>query len=496
MAGNTFRTGGVVLGAILFSSTAAAADWQSSGSVAVGTYYTDNVCLDSSGEADRVVGTLRPSVNIRAQGARALLSLQAAADYNSAADNGPDCRGGVGSLGNRESVVPSVRGLANLEVIDDWLMLEGTLTATRNSIDPFVAGGDDNRNRRDNDNISWRYSAGALSERSIGQTGRAYLRYNYNEQFNSARALGDSSEHRWEGDIGTDPASARFSTGITGYYSEVSYDRDRLGNAFENEFSSASIRAAFNVNDSWQVNGRIGREWNEYVTLRSDNDGDFWDIGVRWTPNSRVTVDAGTGRRFFGSSPRLQISYEHKRSLLSIGYTRTLTIPRDLRSTPFDPDDPFGPDFDFLPGDPLPSDAEPTFLGNTPVLNERWLARYRLQGRRTTMTLSATYSQQERVETLTEGDFLTTQITLSRTLASNLEGNLSFQYNERKGEERELSTFGRDSDGWRVRLGFTRELGSDTSLSFGYRFAKQESEYAGNDYEENRLYVTLRYGLW
>lgn len=495
MAGNAFRNG-IVLGVVVLSGTIHAAEWESSGSVSVGTYYTDNVCLDGSGEKDRVVGTLRPSVDIRARGARANLSLYAAADYNSAADNGPECRNSAGSVGNREAVVPSVRGLADLELIEDWLILEGTLTATRNPIDPFIAGGDDNRNRRDNDNITWRYSAGARTERQWGQNGIARARYNYNEQFNSAGAIGDSKENRWEGDIGTNPESARFSTGITGYYSEVRYDRDRLGPAFENEFSSASIRAAFNLNSSWQINGRVGREWNDYVTMRSDNDGDFWDAGIRWTPNSRVTVDAGTGRRFFGTSPRLQVTYEHKRTLLSVGYTRTLSIPRDLRSRAFNPDDPFGPDFDFLPGDPLPSDMEPTFIGNTPVLNERWQARYRLQGRRTTMTLAASYSQQERAETLAEGDFLNLDATFSRYLASNLRANLSLSYNERKGGESDLFGFGRDSDGWRAGLGFTRELGNHTSLNFGYRFAKQESDYAGNSYEENRIYVTLRYGLW
>lgn len=495
MAGNAFRNG-IVLGVVALSAAAQAAEWESSGSVSVGAYYTDNVCMDNSGEQDRVVGTLRPSVDIRGHGARANFILSAAADYNSAADNGPDCRNSLGGFGNREAVVPSVRGLADLELIEDWLILEGTLLASRNAVDPFVAGGDDNRNRRDNDNISWRYSAGARTERRLGQTGIARLRYNYNEQFNSANAIGDSQENRWDGDIGTDPEVARFSAGITGYYSEIRYDRDRLGSAFENEFSSASIRAAFNVNSSWQVNGRVGREWNEYVTLRSDNDGDFWDVGIRWTPNNRVSVDVGTGRRFFGTSPRLNVTYEHKRSLLSLGYTRTLSIPRDLRTSEFDPNDPFDPGFDFLPGDPLPSDSDPTFIGNTPVLNERWQARYRLQGRRTTMTVAATYSQQERLETLTDGDFLNTNITFSRDLATNLLGNLSFSYNERKGGAGVLSNERRNSDGWRVRLGFTRKLGNHTSLDFGYRFAKQESDYAGNNYEENRIYVTLRYGLW
>lgn len=487
---------GVVLSVSLLASAVSAANWQSSGNVTVGGYYSDNICLDSSGSQDYLVGTLRPSIDVRARGARANFSLYAAAEYNSAADHGPNCSGGLGQWGNREAIVPSVRGLADLELIEDWLVLEGGLFATRNPIDPFSSGADDNLNRRDNDNISWRYSAGARSERRLGQNTISRIRYNYNEQFNSASTLGDSTENRWEADIGVDPAQARFSTGVMGYHSKIRYDADSLGPAFENEFSSASIRAAFNLTSSWQINGQAGREWNDYVSLRSDNDGNFWDVGVRWAPNTRVTVDAGIGRRFFGSSPRLDISYRHKRSLLSVGYTRTLSIPRDLRSGDFDPQDPFAPDFDVLPGDPLPSDGEPTFIGNTPVLNERWRARYRFEGRRTTMTLSGTYSQQQRAETLAEADFLNVSTTFSRTLASNLRGNLNFGYDESKNDGDVGFGFAQDRKRWRAGFGFTRSLGNNTSLNVGYRFVKQESGLSGNEYEENRIYFTLRHGLW
>lgn len=489
---------GVVVGVSLLTTGVLAADWQSAGSVTVGAYYTDNVCLDKSGTQDRLVGTLRPSVDIRARGARANLSLFAAAEYNSAADSGLDCRGGVGNLGNREAVVPSVRGLADLELIEDWLVLDGSLFATQNPIDPYAVGGRDNLNRRDNANIAWRYGVGAHSERRLGRQVISRIRYNFNEQFNSASAIGDSAENRWEVDVGTNPSEARFSTGVMGYHSKIRYDADKRGPAFENEFSSASIRAAFNLTSSWQLNGQVGREWNDYVTQRSDNDGNFWDVGARWMPNSRVTVDAGIGRRFFGSSPRLDISYRHKRSLLSVGYSRTMSIPRDLRSPIFDPEDPFGPDFDMLPGDTLPSAAEPTFIGNTPVLNERWRARYRLDGRRTTMTVSGTFSQQQRAETLAEGDFLDLGATFSRTLASNLRGNISLGYNKRDGDSDidDGSGFARDSRGWRAGFGVTRALGNDTSLTIGYRFAKQDSDSRGNSYEENRIYLTLRHGLW
>lgn len=488
------------MGVSLLAISAQAAEWRSSGNVTVGAYYSDNICLDSSDTKDWVVGTLRPGVDIRARGARANLSLHAAAEYNSAADSGPSCSGGAAQYGNREPIVPSVRGLADLELIEDWLVLEGTLSATRNSINPFAAGSEDNRSRRNNDNISWRYSAGARTERRLGQSTTARLRYTFNEQFNSASALGDSTENRWEGDIGTDPAAARFSTGLSGSHSKVRYEADSLSPAFENEFSSASIRGAFNLSSAWQINGRVGREWNDYISLRSDNDGDFWDAGVRWTPNNRLVVDVGTGRRFFGTSPRLNISYRHKRSLLSLGYVKTLSIPRDLRTAALDPDDLFAPDFDVLPGDPLPSDSEPTFIGNSPVLNERWNARYRLEGRRTTMTVSASYSQQERAETLSQADFLNINTTFSRTLSSNLRGNLSFSYNERKRSRGEnpgaVEDLAQDSDGWRAGLGFTQSLGNSTSLNYGYRFTKRDSALSGDSYEESRLYVTLRYGLW
>ena len=41
-------------------------------------------------------------------------------------------------------------------------------------------------------------------------------------------------------------------------------------------------------------------------SFRDDIDGSFWDVGFRWTPNSRTTVDVGVGERFFGSNPTIQ----------------------------------------------------------------------------------------------------------------------------------------------------------------------------------------------
>lgn len=487
--------GGAATVGVLWSALTGAAEWETGAAVTAGGYYTDNICLANRDPEGEWVGTLRPDIALRGEGARASVALQASAEYNSRAESDVDCSSSRGQqLTDRESVIPRLRFVGELEVLEDALFLESSASASRSALDPFAPGVEDNFSGRDNTNIIWNYAFGARLQRRLFSVADLFLRYTYDEQFNSTNQLGDSSEDRVEFSLAR-AAGGRLSYGVAGQYSRVEYESSPFSPAFANELKSAEVNAGLELTDAWQLNGLVGEEWNEYTSVLDDIDGSFWDVGVRWTPNARVEVDLGYGERFFGETPRLSVRYRHKRVELAASYERTLSLPRNLRAAAQlqDGEDIFGPDPDALPGGPLDPGGQPTFLGDSPTLNERFTASWRFTGRRTTFSLTGSDSRQERTDDGDEATFSSLTFVAERELGRRLTATARLGWDQREGRGENVSAFGEETRSWRGGLGLTRGLGQFTSVSLAYEYITRESDFALNDYDESRLIFTLRH---
>ena len=307
---------------------AGAADWERGAGVSVGGYYSDNICLANRDEEGDYVGTVTPDVRLNGTGARSSVALNARVEFNTIEQLDADCPGGAqgGQLLNRESVIPSGNFLAAAEVVENWLTLDLDAFAGQNPINPFAPGGNDGINARDNTNITYRWGAGATAARQFSGRTEFFLRYYYNEQTNAVGLLADSNENRWQGRFGLLPGTSRLTASVSGQYSEVEFEGTVQRPSFTNELSSAQLNLALQVTSTLQLNGYAGEEWNVFTSASDDIDGQFWDVGLRWTPNTRVTVDVGTGERFFGETPRFNIQYRHKRSLLAASYVRSCSF--------------------------------------------------------------------------------------------------------------------------------------------------------------------------
>lgn len=483
-------------GTLLLDGTSAA-EWDRSAGVSVGSYYSDNICLSENDLEGRGAATITPNLRVRGRGARADVTLDAAVSYDSLAGSNLECDNSRRARAtNRESVIPSLNYSGNLELIQEWLTLESDAFVGRNPIDPLAPGGTSRFDGRDNTNITYQYGAGATLQRPIFDSAALLLRYYHNEQQNAVSLLGDSSEDRAEFDLGTERSGNRLTVGIGGRHREITVNGNNVRQGFENTLSSAEFRAALQLNSSWQFNTLIGEEWNEFLSARPDIEGSYWDVGLRWSPNERVEVALGTGERFFGSTPRMSISYRHRRSELTTDYTRSLTVPRNLRAPRLIPDDPLGPDFDQIPGDPFIVTGEPTFIGNSPVINERLSVRYRFTARRSTITLRASDSRQLRPEDLSEVQFSGLGMTFTRSLAANLSGNIRVNWNEREGQGGDDSGFfGQNSESWQAGLSVSRNIGNNTTVTMGYDYRRRESDANDpfNQFTENRLTLSAQH---
>ncbi len=500
---------GLLIGGPLLTPALLAAEWERGAGVSLGTYYSDNICRSASEREGRGAFTARPDIYLRGQGARANIYLQGAVTYDSLADSDFDCPAGQGfAAGNREAFMPSLRYRGTYDLINEWLTLESDASARRNPVNPFAPGGSDDLDGRDNINITYQYGAGAVVQRRLADSADLRMRYYRNEQYNRVNQFGDSSEHRGEFDLGTERGANRLSVGIAGFYSKVMYEGTELRPAFDNKMSSAEARAALRATPSWQLTGRVGEEWNTFTSLNPDIDGTFWSAGARWSPNDRVEINLGTGQRFFGTTPYANIRYRHQRSQVSADYMRSLTFPRTLRGAPPGTIDPFDPDFDpdfdpgvvpgdgQLPGLPPGLIGEPTFIGDTPIINERLSLRYRFTARRTTITATASDSRQRRVEDLADARFTNLGLAFSRSLSSNLSMNASLNWGERVGRGGDLGLTGPRSENWRAGFGFNRQVGNNTTARLDFRHTRWESDAGFNEYRENRVTLSARHQFW
>jgi hypothetical protein len=479
----------------LIATDVLGAEWTTSAGIAPAIEYTDNVCLSADNEKGEWVGLVTPDVNITGNGNKANLSLAARIEVNSLSDSDLEDRGcnAQGGYNNRQQFAPYGNARADAVLIEDWLFIDADASADQNSVTPYAAGGGDSLDRTGNTNTTYRYSVSPYIKRRFKDAADLTLRYTYDDQFNSKDLVGDSSEQSALLNLASGPSFSPYSWGLQGDYSKVEYsDRPGLGINNDTELKSARLNLGYQLDSTWQINGYVGQEWNDFVSSRDDIDGDFWDVGLRWTPNTRTTIDLGTGDRFFGSTPRFAINHRHKRSVLTASYKKDITYDRDIRTL----------------GDSS-TGGNATTLSNSPLLDERFTLGYAYQGRRSGLGISASYSDQTRqgdqpidAENLTfeESTFKDVSISVNRSLSRQLSISGSLRWESQKPKD-SSNDFYRDSETWRANLGVQRPLSQRITLSFDYQFTDRQSNnqiQSSNlfdDYTENRFTLTLRAAL-
>ena len=486
--------------ALLFIQPLYAAEVSTGAGVSTELTYTDNVCLDENDTKDDWIVSVTPtgSISNGGGGSRVSYNLDGSVRVNSLANNNLREKCGGGNFDNREQFQPQISGGVNAELIQNWFFLDGSVRVSQNEVSPFVSGGDDPFDRTGNTNTTYDYSITPYIQRRFKDLALLNLRYTYDDQYNTADIVGDSVQERASASLSSIPGTARFSWGLQGNWSQTKFDDNDFIDPVNNqtELSSAQLNLGYQLTRSWQVNGFVGQEWNDFVSSRDDIDGTFWDVGLRWTPNSRVVVNAGVGERFFGNNPRFSMVYRHKRSALTASYAKTITYTRDIRTQPDNP----GVDPNFPPPPDIGQDV--TTISNSPILDERFTLGYSFQGRLSNFGLSAFQSEQiqESDNSLTGlRDALYRGVTasVSRSLSDLTSINAQAGWSEvdPKGDGDNISPLQETSETWRSSVGLEHKLGLRTSVGARYTYTDRQSDREFNSYKENRVTLTLRISL-
>jgi hypothetical protein len=318
----------------------------------------------------------------------------------------------------------------------------------------------------------------------MGARARGTLRYSFDQKFNSVDNIADTTRQTASLSVNSTGPSP-LTAGLTGSYTRLkSEDRDDGVRGRTSELSSALARLGYQFSPRWQVNGSWGWDFNDYVSnrrSRNDREGARWDVGMRWTPTSRTTVTAGTGHRYFGSTPRVGIEHKRRQSTFELDYSTTVTFERDLRDL----------ERGFLNG----FNNNSSLRGDSPIIDERVTAGYTYSGRNATISLRGSWSEQEREDDGAVSVFKNVGLTYSPVLSKRYTVSATVTWDEDEPRDPigqpDFFDSASTAETWRGILSVSRQFNNRFSLGINYTYTDRQSERGTGEYQENRLTATL-----
>jgi uncharacterized protein (PEP-CTERM system associated) len=463
-------------GIALWSGASSSAEWTVSKGVSTKLTFTDNSKLSESGGDSSVVGSVTPRISFVGKGARAKVNFAGAVKI--------DGRGKGSS-----SINPRVQAKGNTELVENLFFVDGTLRVSQTLINPFLAGSTDSENDSDNVTTTYGYSISPYVKKRLKDYADFQARYTYDQVYHTESDSGEGGSQRFNLSLNSGRKFPKLSWGVEG-----DIRRNENDNSSNSDFKSADARLGYKFNRSWRATISAGREWNDFDTVQSEDDGTRWDFHAIWTPNPRNSVDFGYGRRFFGSTPSLAFTHRSRRSSFKVGYSRTLTDFRavflEQRLFTFTDSVTGAPLIDPATGQPITVLFGVPTLGDSTLVYEHLDASYTLQGKRSTLTIGADQSKQIYQDILDgEQKFLGVRVALDRTLdeKTSAHANVRWQHSEAvSGEEADIATLG---------VGVSRKLGPRTNLRLDYQRTERDSDVADDSFDENKVMLSLDFDL-
>jgi len=193
--------------------------------------------------------------------------------------------------------------------------------------------------------------------------------------------------------------------------------------ALDYAYERAGVDAGYRLSRTLTLVGDVGRESDlDVSTTEGGLDANFWNAGLRWSPNDRTSAEARVGERYFGDG--YSFSFNHRARLLEFdaSYSEQPAVETRLLSLG-----------DFDPGQ-LPPGLPEVGLGrvnSTPYLGKDSHIGIAAVGARTRVDVTGYQFGRDYLRGVI-GDETTTgvEIDATRQFASNLSGDLSLYYSD------------------------------------------------------------------
>ncbi|HYD60382.1 MAG TPA: TIGR03016 family PEP-CTERM system-associated outer membrane protein [Noviherbaspirillum sp.] len=299
--------------AIAWPTPAGAAEWKLTPGVDLKETYTDNVTLATFGnERSDFVTEITPNLSLNATGAR----MRFSADY--AMRN--FFYGRSTKASNRHH---HLNVMANAELVEDLFYLDGKASAAQQTISPFGPQTAGEGHLTNNQADVRTYSVSPYLRNRFGRSATAEVRYSRDAVSADTGGLSDSESDRVRISIqsGSDFRTLQWNV----LYDDQKIHYDAADDVRTRQLSG-SLRYALTSRFSLTATG--GYEDNNYASIASKPEGDFWSLGAAWVPSERSSIAVSAGRRFFGNTLSVSAQHRTRMTVWSVGYQEEITTTR------------------------------------------------------------------------------------------------------------------------------------------------------------------------
>ena len=465
----------------------------------LGETYTDNIELKKSSETqDDFVTVLKPGIQVVANTRRLAFELNYNLQHLVHASN-PDL----------DDTFHRLFSSVNTELFGELIFLDADTTLTQQNITTTGRGAfsnfgsaatlddaDDNINNTGDRQDVRTYRVSPYLRRQFGNFADAEVRFTYDDvsasdtnagvpQFNGSSSS-DSRSSNYRADVRSGSRYLLFPWTLAYENRQIDFDSGET-----TEFEQIVGRLEYVYSPSIRLLGDLGYEKNSFASSETIDDTIIWNIGGRWTPSARTTLEATYGKRFFGNQYAVNLRHQTKRITWLLRYDEQQETVRDRQIerasrginiiSPVDP----------VTGEPgLPDGGIP------PPTNEVFVTRLLSSGvvfqtERNQITLSV--FDENRDFQLSGGNqslFGATAIWTRRmSPLTNLDA--SFGWTTIDGGQ-ELTTTAGSDDLINLRVQMQHWLGQSLLATIGYRRVELSSDAVESEFTENRIFGNLR----
>jgi uncharacterized protein (PEP-CTERM system associated) len=507
---------GVLLGLCLSAQQASAAKWTVTPALQLEETWSDNIALAAPGlERSDLVTQLSPGLHVSGQGGRLKADVGAAWQIMTYAN---------GTSGNR--VVPSLNGSGTLELVENWLFVDGLASISQQAVSPFGAQLTQTANTNANNSSVSSYSLTPRIKGAIGLDLTYDLSYRLSQTSTTssqsatqgATAQGTNGQTAgWTGGLRWGNASRLFNLAANFSTTNTRYS----GGQASNDSSIGRIYGYFNPDAHLSFSANVGRETNNAsTTSATGGSSSTRGMGFNWQPSPRTTFSGEHDIRYFGPNDTLSLSHRFRRAALNVSYSRDRTDSQNLllqnttstyyqimsASLTASVPDPVQRDLlvrQLLQSQGLAPDAAPVlgFLSDSMLIHRALNISFSVIGVRNTLTFTATRSNSRTDTVPSSTDVLATytevaQSSLGLNWAFRLSPHSTLTANlmQTKSEGTGTTGLGISSLQSTANLLWTLQVGPHVSSSFGLRRVNATGSATGTgNYRENAATATFGY---
>lgn len=326
--------------AVLGPIGAQAGEWIFTPRTATTVTLTDNLLLSRLNPRADLVTQLTPGLNVRRIGRRLEGTADVALTRLVYLDNSDFDR-------NLSQFDVQSRGI----LLPEWLEVEGAFNRGQQLIAPFQAPMQTSiANVTGNVAEVSSFRLGPTLRHRFGPLGEVLLSYRYSvteaqpgETIPGTIPVGfglNVTDNLWDARVTTGEILPQLPLTFSHQLRESTFDvggTDRI--------RTSSVQTSYPLTRTLRANGTFGVDENEFRNQGPGAiDGPFWQTGATWTPNQRLNLTFGYGRRFFGDNYLLDATWTRRRFALQASYNELISTfssrqedVRFVRTT-----DPFG----------------------------------------------------------------------------------------------------------------------------------------------------------